>query len=341
MKELLSDNDKSDVIRWQVEKTSSILRHSKTKTVILAAIGLLTVLAGADYIVMPGAARSLASYKLAAAFSMALMLLITRRQGKRNITLSTIVACICIISLAIETSIIQTGGAASTYLGGFFLLYIGIFGFIPFFSKTFTFLSALTIYAINLIPLVTIDQDWATRPFASHLIYLGVAAILASLYRIENDKEILMKMELQHLYSYDDLKQLKINNNCIMCRNMELAREMLLVINRNGRILGTNETARTFYGIPNKITDIQIDAFEADYTGVLRRLRNAASPGESITFQQIHYGRDRQSTNLRITLTAIGTGDDMVFILQAIESDNRYNKHDYSFTEQSSTQCAV
>ncbi|MBE0427158.1 MAG: PAS domain S-box protein [Nitrospirae bacterium] len=281
------------------------------------AILLLSLL---DYFVTPENFRTFLVYRLVATLLYVTLYFIFKRVKKYP--LFFLIMGTVIVSSMVELMILSFGGHQSTYYAGMIIVFIFLFGLLPF-SLRISLLLASIIYAIYLIPILVLDQITNMRVFMNNNIFLFATLMSVLIWRHINYKIHLKKLSLEYDLSQEQ-KQLKTYSTqleeLVQQRTKELAisekwhrsifdnaTEGIMVLDNNGAIVNVNKMACDLHGFTgNALAGVNIGLLEvkADKEKINERLSRILN-GETLTYETEHYRKDGEKVLLEISSNRI------------------------------------
>ncbi len=187
---------RQDFLKENFEKTTqtSLFIITLLGSILFLALGII------DYFVIPEQFPKFLKYRVIVSTFLLVNYFLVRI--KTNLTYLYIFGFLATIltASAIELMILSSGGHQSPYYGGFYLLIIGVLGFIPF-NAFWTLLAAVLVCSIYFIPILILDTITNHQLFISHIGYLIFTCIIAFVWRLMNNRSLENEFDLRYTMS--------------------------------------------------------------------------------------------------------------------------------------------
>jgi len=312
-----------------IEKEKLNLNQSFASTLFLAGIPVILLLSVLDYFVTPENFIRFFFYRLITSLLFLTFYFIIKLKKQKTFQLITIVCATMVISTMVELMILSFGGHQSIYYAGMIIIFIFIFGFLPLFSTQITLLLAAIAYLSYLVPLLIFDDITNQKIFINNNVFLLASIIIGVLWRYYNDHLLITKLSLEYDLSKDK-EQLEMYSqkleNLVEERTKELnkseqwhrslyenATEGIIVLDRNGIIINTNEKVCELHGFSRDAlmgAHIKLLEAETNKEKVAERMHRILN-GETLVYETIHNKKDGTPIYFEISAKAITIGDEL------------------------------
>jgi PAS domain S-box-containing protein len=312
--------DKKSYINQEILK----LFQSWGSVVLPSGIVVIFLLIILDYLVTPEHFSQFFIMRLVSIGMFIVLFILNKRYLKTEVQLGITITATVIVSFMVEIMILTTGGHQSTYYAGMMLTYVFIIGLLPI-SLQVSFLLALIIYGIYLIPIFSLDTITDLRIFINNNLFLFSVFIIGFVWKYINHKLLINKFGLEHDLS-EEKEQLKIYSTnleqLVQERTKDLtisekwyraifdfATDGIIVMDRQGTITNINKKACDIYGFDrDALIGISIELLNADTDKEhFRRRLTRILDGESLIFEMESYKKDGSKVLLELSANAIET----------------------------------
>ncbi len=293
---------------------------------LIGGIGIL-FLGILDYFVTPENFKRFIVYR-GLATTIYFLLYLIHKTTKKYSTIITVLAAIT-VAIMVEAMILSFGGHQSPYYAGMIIIFIFLYGLLPFSFKVSLFV-ALLLYSIYLVPILLFDEITNTRIFINNNIFL-IATLLGGLvWRYINFNVHIKKLSLEYDLAKEQerLKQYSehledlvaertkelVKSQAMLKALHEHANDGIIIFDRNGIIKDVNNKACEIHGytkeelIGANITMLEHEDNLSICQERIKRLLN----GESLVFETEHRRKDGTKVVLEVSSCAIRFDNDIV-----------------------------
>ncbi len=311
-----------------IQREMTRLKHSSLSLLALAGVGAILSLSILDYFVVPENFAQFAFYRLiAASFYLALYFLLKIEKSK-NYLLPIYIISALVVSTMVEVMVLSFGGHQSSYYAGMIIVFVFLFGFLPL-SLNLSLVIAGLIYAIYVVPILTLDKITNVRIFLNNNIFLLAAISGGLIWRYFNYNLLIKNLSLQYDLE-EQKKQLQVYSfqleGMVQDRTKELNKSVqwyqaifdnsldgVIVLNKEGIIVNANDRACQLHGFSKEVlVGTHIRLLEAGATGdkMTEKLQRILREG-SATLETVHNKKDGSTIYLEINSKTITIGDEV------------------------------
>jgi PAS domain S-box-containing protein len=286
------------------------------------------ILSGLDYIATPENFSNFLKDRLLGALIFAAIFVLNRKKINRNYQLFLLYVALFAAGTVIEYMILNFGGHASGYYGGFFLVVMLVVGFIPVDLKHAILLSVQS-FLIYAMPILILDKSLNLRYFSMPLSFLISAFSIAVVWRYISQQRLINEIGLQYDLEHQNRQ---LENYSVQLKSMveERTRDLakseqwhrslvdnatdgIIVLDRYGKIINVNDKACEMHGFTREaligahVKLLESDSKKEEMTERMNRILN----GESQVFESVHNKKDGTPLYLEISSKAITIGDEL------------------------------
>ncbi len=323
-----------------IEEQKLELTQSYGSLILLLGIPVILSLGLLDYFVTPENFAKFFVIRLVTASLYVPLYFLNKHKRDKTYQLIINVAGTLIVTIMVEVMILSFGGHESPYYAGIIIVYIFIFGFLPFFSMRTAIVLTSTTYAVYLLPILIFDHVTNIRIFMNNNIFLLASLVIGLIWRSYNDSLLVKKFSFEYDLSQDKEKLEMYSKNLedlVRERTRELAisetwhrsifdnaTDGIIVLNKKGEIVNVNQKTCELHGFDREaLIGIHIDLLEANGDKDKREERTERIlNGETLIYETEHYKKDGTKVLLEVSSKSLEI-EGQTYIQVVLQRHNR------------------